>query len=286
MGGALVATGTLLLVVVCAWNMKKCVRFRIGAPCRGRKMLVNYEILMLQWTDGHVLRCFLFSIRRTMPICLGVMIGSRTVWRMKLFFERLSLTRNGFPKAALSTALCLRNVSLEVFAMVVSRELSVNEPSSAHRWLENDTQFFSLFFWEMYLEMWFISSWPLTKISSRYFFYCPTWAEALIIWVNCLIHIFWAGSFLVHWRAIGILIFSSPKETYLGPKETYLGGVFSGGWERSRGFVGVFEFSHILWPKMRWVWISLTETAVLTEHQKEKWEKCRCFGWLFCWSKI
>ena len=51
-------------LVVCAWNMKKCVRFRIGAPCRGRKMLVNYEILMLQmdrWTCVEVFSIFYYK---------------------------------------------------------------------------------------------------------------------------------------------------------------------------------------------------------------------------------
>ena len=142
MGGALVATGTLLLVVVCAWNMKKCVRFRIGAPCRGRKMLVNYEILMLQWTDGHVLGCFLFSIRRTMLICLGVIIRSRTFWRMKLFFERLSLTRNGCPQGSTFHSFVSSKCVTRSVCHGVSRELSVNEPSSANSWLELDTQFF------------------------------------------------------------------------------------------------------------------------------------------------
>ena len=131
MGGALVATGTLLLVVVCAWNMKKCVWFRIGAPCRGRKMLVNYEILMLQWTDGHVSRCFQFSIIRTMLICPGVIIGSRTFWRMKLFYERLSLTRNDFPQGSAFHSFVSSKCVTRSVCHGVSRELS--GPTSHHQ---------------------------------------------------------------------------------------------------------------------------------------------------------
>ena len=207
-----------------------------------------------KWTDGHVRRCFLFSIIRTMLICPRVIIGSRTFWRMKLILwkafsphpKRYS-PRQHFPQFCF-----FEMCHLEVFAMVVSRELSVNEPSSANSCLENDTQFCSIFFWDMYLEMWFISSWSLRWLAGI-FFTRPTWAEALIILVNCLVQhlvttpIFWAGSFLIHWKAMASGFFPAHKETYLGPKETYLRGFFSGVgkvqgfcWSVSNSNLGIF----------------------------------------------
>lgn len=68
MGGALVATGTLL---TCGLRVKYEEMRSVQNQCTMQGPQDACETSLL-W------RCFLFSILRTMPLWLGVMIGSRT----------------------------------------------------------------------------------------------------------------------------------------------------------------------------------------------------------------